>query len=465
MSKVKVLVPVLVMVALVALALAPMTGDSAVEAQEPVTVTIFVGVGTGYQPYQQDAQNALADEWNATHDDIKVVFEYHDNTTARDELLTRVAAGDPPAIVGPAGVRTVYEISNMWADIGALMEADVAEINMDDFDAASFDMYELGGRQIAIPLGVYPSFVYVNETIFEDGEVELPPVEYGEWTWDDLKEKAMALTQDVNGVYLGEEGFDAANIEVYGYFPFWTNFRASTILFSPEDAGVQINDDGSVTATFNQEAILTASKFYHDGIWKDTYMPNIDAEGAIGEGVSNPFVSGRVAMGVSHTWLFGGMKDGVESGAFTDSWNVYPSPTALNGITTARVHADTFAIMDGFENQDAAWQVLKWLTSQDVSLELCKTYGCMPARLSVRGDWEAEWLEIFPELDLDVVYGALEYLDAPNHEGYMPNYARAWDALELFWNNLRTDPDMDVEASLNEVNAEVQALFDEALAE
>ncbi|HEX3054148.1 MAG TPA: extracellular solute-binding protein [Aggregatilineaceae bacterium] len=455
----KVLLPLIVLVTMVAM---PFNTSKApvAKAQEPVTIKIFVGVGTGYLPEQQAAQVALADAWNAAHEDIKVEFEFHDNDTARDELLTRISAGDPPAIVGPAGVRSVYETSELWADISSYVEADAAELALDDFDATSFGLYELGDKTIALPLGVYPSFVYVNETLFEEAGVELPPTDYDAWTWADLQAKAISVTQDANGVYADEEGFDPTAIEVYGYYPFWTNFRASFQVFSPADAGVILNDDGTVTANFASPEMLEACNFYHNGIFVDTFIPTADAEGAIGEGVTNPFVSGRVAMGVSHTWLFGGMQTAITEGAFTDSWNVYPVPQAANGVTTARVHADTFAILDAFENKDAAWQVLKWLSAPEQALELCKVYGCLPARLSIRGEWEATWLEAFPQLNLDVVYGALEYLDAPNHEGYMPNYARAWDALELFWNTLRSDETVDCQAGLEALNTEVQAIFD-----
>ena len=463
MSRSKKFVPFLRIVALVAMAIAPMIGTA--QAQDPIVVKIFVGLGTGYHPEQQAIQVALADEWNATHDDIKVEFEFHDNDTARDELLTRVASGDAPGIVGPAGVRSIFEISDLWADISEYIERDAEELNLDDMDQSSLELYKLGDRTVALPFGTYPSFVFVNETIFNDAEVELPPMEHGEWTWADLRDKAMMVTQDANGYFLDEPEFDAENIEVYGYYPFWTNFRASTIRFSPEDAAVQLNEDGTVTATFNQPAMQEAVQFYHDGIFVDHFIPNADAEASIGEGVSNPFVSGRIAMGISHTWLFAGMNDAISSGAFTDEWNAYPTPTASNGITTASVHADTFAMMDAYENKDAAWEVLKWLTSGETALELATAYGPMPARLSLRGDWEATWLEAFPALNLDVVYSALEYLDAPNHEGYMPNYARSWDALEVYWNALRSNPDIDVLAELDALNAEVQALFDEDLAE
>jgi multiple sugar transport system substrate-binding protein len=430
------------------------------KAREAIEVKIFVGVGTGWRAEQQDAQNALADQWNAEHEDIKVVFEFHDNATARDELLTRVAAGDPPAIVGPAGVRTIFETSNLWADIGDLIDRDAAELGLDDFDQSSFEIYTLGDRRIAIPLGVYPSMMFVNETLFNEAGVELPPLEYAAWTWAEVRDMGMQLTRDANGVYLGEEGFDPENIEVYGYNPFWANFRRSFEVFSPPDAGVAIDGD-TVTANFNQEAMQQACQWYHDGIYVDHFIPDADTDNAIGTGVSNPFASGQFAMGASHTWMLGqGMKDAVDAG-FNQDWNVYPMPTAPNGVTTAPIHADTFAIMADYPNREEAWQVLKWLTSPEVSLVLNQVYGAMPARLSVRSEWEAAMLDLFPELDFDVIYGALDYLDAPNHEGYMPNYARAWDTLDNFWAAIRSDPELDCQSGLDALNAEEQAIFDE----
>jgi multiple sugar transport system substrate-binding protein len=463
MSKfLKVLFPIVMIVALVSINLGS-TPDTS-EAREAVEVRIFVGVGTGYRAEQQDAQNALADQWNAEHEDIKVVFEFHDNTTARDELLTRVAAGDPPAIVGPAGVRSIYETSNLWADIGDLIDRDAADLNLDDFDTASFDIYKLGDKRIAVPLGVYPSMMFVNETLFNEAGVELPPLEYGAWTWDDVRDLGMQLTRDANGVYLGEAGFDPGKIEVFGYDPFWANFRRSFELFSPTDAGVAIDGD-TVMATFNQEAMVQACEWFHQGIYVDQFVPDADTDTAIGTGVSNPFASGRFAMGVSHTWMLGqGMKDGVEAG-FADDWNVYPVPTAPNGITTAPIHADTFAIMAGYSHREEAWQVLKWLTSPEVSLVLNQVYGAMPARLSIRSEWEAAMLDLFPQLDFDVIYSALNYLDAPNHEGYMPNYAKAWDTLERFWGDLRADPGLDCQSALDNLNSEVQIIFNEPAAE
>src|SRR5262245_45082522 len=41
---------------------------------EKVKVVIFVGMGTGTDPEQVDAQNALAEKFNSTHDNIEIEF-------------------------------------------------------------------------------------------------------------------------------------------------------------------------------------------------------------------------------------------------------------------------------------------------------------------------------------------------------------------------------------------------------
>lgn len=75
------LIPVILLVALAVVVVAPNNAqpETAKAQSEPVLIRIFVGVGTGYHPDQQVGQNALADQWNSTHEDIKVQFEYHDN--------------------------------------------------------------------------------------------------------------------------------------------------------------------------------------------------------------------------------------------------------------------------------------------------------------------------------------------------------------------------------------------------
>ena len=109
---------------------------------------------------------------------------------------------------------------------------------------------------------------------------------------------------------------------------------------------------------------------------------------------------------------------------------------------------------------DAAWKVLKWLTSAPIATRTCAIYGCLPARASSRADWEKQTKDAFPALDLNIVYGAVKYLDVPNSEAPMPNYNQAFDLTTQFWQSLDSDPNLDVKAALDKLNTQEQAVFD-----
>ena len=95
--------------------------------------------------------------------------------------------------------------------------------------------------------------------------------------------------------------------------------------------------------------------------------------------------------------------------------DIAPLPFNQKGTRVARIHADTFTIPEGAENKEAAWEVLKWLTSADQIIDVCLIYGCLPARKSVTADFTAALAERFPGLDYDVIFESIDYLD--NHCG------------------------------------------------
>src|SRR5262245_49357064 len=73
-------------------------------AQAPFTITWFVGLGTGTNPEQIDAQNQVVQNFNDSHDDIELVINVAaTNEAAYDALATLIASGNAPDIVGPVG--------------------------------------------------------------------------------------------------------------------------------------------------------------------------------------------------------------------------------------------------------------------------------------------------------------------------------------------------------------------------
>jgi ABC-type glycerol-3-phosphate transport system substrate-binding protein len=140
---------------------------------------------------------------------------------------------------------------------------------------------------------------------------------------------------------------------------------------------------------------------------------------------------------------------------------VYPAP-AIPGSdkVVAPMHADTFAIPAKSKSPEAAWKVLKWLNSAETSAKLAPIYGLLPARKSIREAWEKETVTKYPYFDIPLILQSGAYADSPNHEGAIPNQSEAKKAYDVFWNNVRTDPNLDIKKALDELNAVIQGIYE-----
>ncbi len=77
---------------------------STATAQEKIVVNWFCCLGTGDNPEQQEAQNQVVADFNASQSEIELVITVVDFDVSRDTFSTLLAAGTPPDIVGPVGV-------------------------------------------------------------------------------------------------------------------------------------------------------------------------------------------------------------------------------------------------------------------------------------------------------------------------------------------------------------------------
>jgi multiple sugar transport system substrate-binding protein len=434
-------------------------------AADPIPIRIFVGLGIDATLPQKLQLNSLANVWNTNNPDIRITFDYYDNKTALAVLLKQIADGTAPDIVGPAGIRWINLIRSQLVDLGPFIAQEKDKLNFNDYDASTLKLFEpVGGKNVSIPLGIYPSFLWVNEDVFTAAGVPLPPKQFGvpyrdkngkeyPWNWYTLADVAKKLTVDTQGNHPDEPGFTAENTVVYGFADFWLNFRNAAVRWDAQDSGLA--SDGR-TATFNQKAFRDAAQWYHDAIFRDRFMPKLTAQDQIGEGTS-PFESGKLAMWYSHTWY----QSYMSKARF--QWGIYAAPSAPSSRIIAPIHADSYAIWVGSVNQPAAWKVIQWLNSPMISWKLCKIYGCTPIRKSARAAWEREMIATSPNLDLMVVNAAIQYLDIPSHESFLPDQVEAEKAFNQFWQQIQMDANMGVVDALDKLNTQLQSIFDNAV--
>lgn len=441
---------------------APAEPTAAPPASAPVRIRWFVGLGAGSDEPTFAPQQAVVDQFNASQNEIELVLEIVANDTAYDALATQIAGGNAPDIVGPVGIRGRDSFKGAWLDLQPFMDAN--NYDLSDFDPAMVDFYNVQEEgQLGIPFAIFPSFVLYNKDLFDEAGLAYPPHEFGapyidadgnsrNWNMDTLRELAMELTVDSNGNAATDADFDPASIVQFGFMNQWTDPRGVGTFFG---SGSLVADDGTAQIPAAWEA---AWRWTYDGWWTDWFIPNGPYGGAeFLQGPGGPFSSGNLGMMHNHLWY-------VAPWALGDanfSWDLAATPN-YNGEITSKMHADTFGILRGSRNSEAAFKVLTYLLSPEVAPQLLDIYGGMPARISLQEPWLNNYFETnFPAQNIDkqVVIDAMAYADNPNHESYMPSFLETTDRYNEFWNRLANEPDLNFDAELATLKNAIQAIF------
>jgi multiple sugar transport system substrate-binding protein len=442
---------------------APSTSASAAppsQAGEPVEIEWYVGLGTGENEEQIPQEQAVVKAFNDSQDEIELILTVVDNTEASDTLATRIAAGDSPDIIGPIGIRGLQSFGDQLLDLGPYIQS--SGVDLSGIDQALIDVYKLDGKQIGIPMAVYPSFIYYNKTLFDEAGMAYPPHKVGDkydgkdWTWETVRDLAKKLTVDEAGNDATSASFNPEKIAQWGLDAQFTenDTRAWSTIFG--GSGSVLAADGK-TAQW-PDNWRTGLQFFYDAIWKDHIAPNKTAVDGLSGG--NTFQSGRIAMDVVHQWYTCCVYPGPDQGpaAVTD-WDIAVLPTGPDGTITSKLHADTIGIMDSTKNPDQAFKALSFLVK---SPELITTWGAMPAIESQRDAFFATQDEKFKPLKIDwtVSTTMLGYPDNPSHEAYMPNFAEADSANKDLGSKLWTTPGLDLKAEIDKHIEKLQGIFD-----
>lgn len=417
-----------------------------------VVVEWFVGLGTGAQPEQVAAQEAVVAQFNAAQDDILLELDIVDGRLAYQELTDRIAAGDAPDIVGPVGIRGANTFRGQFLDLSTHLPNDV----LDAYDPAQVEVYREGDALTAIPFGVFPSMIFVNTELFARAGLDLPPTSFEdpaaeEWDTEALTDLAKRLTLDANGRNATNPDFDPERIVQWGFtHQFLEDPRAHGTFFGP---GSLVADDGGAQVP---EVWLEEWRWFHDGMWTSRFMPTqAEAQSDLLQG-GNAFASGRVAMAFTHLWYTGSIVD--ENGTPGDFWDLAIVPSH-DGTATSKLHADGFRVMANTEHPAEAVEVLRYL-HDEAALELLDVYGSFPARTDLRDAFFTNLDQRFPQdVDWSVVAASLSRPDVPSHEAALPATDEAQALLDAFEATLRTNADLDVDEAAEALRVELDQLF------
>ncbi len=417
----------------------------------PVEITWFVELGGQVDPNRLAMQEALAEAFNNSHDDIHLNIKTSEGEDGPTMLATMIAAGTPPDIVGPVGLGAMNQFYGEWLDLTPYIEQ--SGIDTSAYNPALMEMYNIPGQgQVGLPYIVYPPAMFYNADLFDRAGLCYPPHHIGEpycdgdpWDWDKVREISMLMTYDANGNNAMSQGFDPGNIVQYGLDSHWNDARGDAIYVG--GAGT-LWDGNSVVIPDNwREAWL----WQYNGIWVDHFMPSL---GAAGEMAGNPFCEGKAAMYPINSWYFILLSDDI-------NWDMAALPATFDGSHTTRMHADTFFILKESRNPQAAWETLVWMRNSEPT-QLFAEYSGLPAR-DMGLDWTMDMLPMrydldFSRVDLEVLLEAQNNPEIASSETYLPNNNMANGYLADFYNRYHSEP-VDMNAEIDALQRDLEEIF------
>jgi multiple sugar transport system substrate-binding protein len=435
-----------------------------------VQVRWFVGLGTGSEPEQIEAQEAVVEEFNASQEDVELVIEFVPNSTAQDTLATQIALDKGPDIIGPVGWVGSNAFQGQWLDMQPLIAFE--SFDLSQFDPELLSLFQTEEGHVGLPLAVYPGAMFFIPQMFDQAGLAYPPQKYGEryeldgkeveWNWDTVTEVARRLTIDENGLNATEDGFDATAIVQFGYHPQWQKPNAVATFYG---GAAKIYDwgrpgPGSYTSTI-PDSWKEAWQWWHEGMHSERpFMADGPSLSSALHGEGNFFNEGEAAMALTQMWYLCCL------GEFRDAGNEFQlavQPSMADGTVQGRIDADTFRMWSGSKHPQEAFQALTYLLT-DGAEKLLPVYGGIPAasgKSEALFDVEAQTYPFVTSESWNVLRQGLDYPDTPSAEQFLPNTKKAYARIEEFWDLLLFSQEINYNAEFDRLEEELEQIYNE----
>lgn len=235
-----------------------------------------------------DIYKKVVANFNSSHHNINVVYQPIP-TDYGTKILTELAGGTAPDV----GYVNDTDFP-AWYSKGALKditgEIETQKVNLDDFYPEVLNYFQVNGRYYGLTKDFTTFVVYYNKDLFQKANVQ-PPQSW--WTWNDFVDAAKKL--------------DKGNTQP-GYAPDSTN-EAYWNSWVGSNGGSIMNDPLAPTkCVLNDQAAVGGLQFFAD-LWLKHNGAASPVTNALGQGASDAFVGGRVAMVTYGRWEVPTYKD------------------------------------------------------------------------------------------------------------------------------------------------------------
>ena len=306
------------------------------------------------------------------------------------------AAGDLPDVMAMSS-GFVQE----WAAAGNLLDLSplMADVSLDGYFQSAVEIGQIDGQQVAFPQNWVAPVLYYNRTAFDAAGLEYPSAD---WTWDDFRAAAEALTIDTTGDGTPDQ---------YGYWVYGRYAQTDPWVF--RNGGRYVTADGSALE-INAEA--TNALAFLASIVDDGFAPRPqDMEGIRQQDI---FGMGMAAMWVDGSWNIDNNRKLIGDSFEWGIAQVPVGPDATPETAVAYAWADMLSVTTDSDQRDLAWALVRHLTGPTLTAADF-TGGKVPAWTATA--MSEEWLGRGQQPDnMDLI---LEIGTQPLYTGFTPNWS------------------------------------------
>lgn len=317
---------------------------------------------------------ALIRKFEEEHPNIRVQWIHVPSENYLQRLQVMIAGGTPPDVfwVGTDYYRE-YAKRGLLYDITPLIERDLDESIF--IQPQERERMYVDGRAYGIGSTWVSMHVYYNRDVFEKMGIEPPPADPEQaWTWDQFVETAARLTLDQNGRNALDPQFDPNNVVQWGlHLATWWK-PLMTVIWS--HGGTVFNEDlteFTIDHPKSIEAIQRIAELYARGI-----MPRDATLERIGMQPQQMLATGRVAMTIDGSWA-------LQDLAVMDfPVGTAVLPTDVEPVTPVQAHMHS--IYAGTKHPAEAWELLKFLATEEYQRALVSVGLWLPSHVSMLTD-------------------------------------------------------------------------------
>lgn len=329
-----------------------MIGMGVVSGQDDVKLTI---AGWSSNPAEDAALQAQLEKFTA---ETGIEVEFVPSTDHVVTMQTAFASGDYPEVF-------YVDSSKLpdWAEAGVMATGDDTIEDQEGFYPSLLDVFTYDGSLYCPPKDFSTMALQYNKDLFDAAGVEYPTAD---WTWDDLKAAATALSNADSGVI---------GLVLPPELPRWLPFLYQA-------GGSIFDEDGNFV--FDSEATREALEFYlsfaEDG---SGGTPSAVDAGWGGEA----FGTGRAAMAMEGNWVIQFLLDN-----YPDlNWGIAELPAGAGGEATMAFTV-CYGVAADNDYPEESWALVNFLTGEEGSKAVGEaSFGPMPTRPSAAEAYLETW--------------------------------------------------------------------------